>query len=243
MKLELYCARLNFFDQTELKKVLYLAYYHQKVEKIVDFTVSDVVAWFQKIHLPKPNSSRLNDNLQKSKKFIRGSNVKSFRLHASEIRELEAALPELNEKSEEILSDDSMLPSNIFMGTRGFIEKLSKQINASYENNIFDGCAVLMRRLLEVLLILSYEELKIDNLIRDQNTNYLLLDGIIKDSKLNPTLNLSRNAKANLDDFRKLGNFSAHKIHYNCTKKDIDQVKLEYRATIEELLYKSSILK
>jgi len=65
--------------------------------------------------------------------------------------------------------------------------------------------------------------------------------GIVNDAKTNSTLNLSRNAKSCLDQFRMLGNFSAHKIYYNCKRDDIGKVALEYRAIFEELLYKSGI--
>lgn len=41
--------------------------------------------------------------------------------------------------------------------------------------------------------------------------------------------------------FKDLGNYSAHKIWYNCTKGDIEQNALKYRTIIEELLYKSGI--
>ncbi len=118
---------------------------------------------------------------------------------------------------------------------------LIKQINCSYENNIFDGCAVLMRRLLEILLILSYQEFGIDAAIKDASGNYKMLNPIIDNAVNNTSLGLSRNTKEHLDTFRKLGNFSAHKIYYNAKKKSIDQVMLDYRATIEELLYKSKL--
>lgn len=45
------------------------------------------------------------------------------------------------------------------------------------------------------------------------------------------------------DVFRQLGNFSAHKIQYNANRKDIDNVQLRYRVTIEDLLYAAGIKK
>jgi hypothetical protein len=52
---------------------------------------------------------------------------------------------------------------------------------------------------------------------------------------------LSKASKDVLDEFRVLGNFSAHKIIYNCRREEIKKVAREYRAAIEELLYKSGI--
>lgn len=47
------------------------------------------------------------------------------------------------------------------------IQRICKQINASYENNLFDCAAVLMRRLLESLLVLSYQKNDIEADIMD----------------------------------------------------------------------------
>jgi hypothetical protein len=120
---------------------------------------------------------------------------------------------------------------------------LAKQINASYERNIFDGCAVLMRRLVEILMIHSYEHLNIADEIKDSSGNYQMLEAIIDKARSNNKLALSRNSKGCIEEFRKLGNFSAHKVYYNCTRAEIKPVILDYRALIEELLYKSGIRK
>jgi hypothetical protein len=98
-----------------------------------------------------------------------------------------------------------------------------------------------MRRLLEVMLILSYRKLGIENDIRDGNGNYQLLEGIANNAKTNGTLGLSRNSKDCLEIFRKLGNFSAHKIEYTCRREYIKPHIQEYRAVIVELLHKSGL--
>lgn len=232
-----------FLKQKEIDKVALLAFYKLKTNNVAEFDMDDIMTWFHDLNLPIPNSSRLKKNIEKSNIFIKGTQPKTFRLHANEINRLESIFPNLNLKDEEIECGETVLPEKLYTGTRGYIESLAKQINASYENNIFDGCAVLMRRLLEILLIHSYEKLGIQDLIKDRNGDYLLLEGIVSNAKGNTKLNLSRNTKNSLDDYRKLGNFSAHKIYYNCKRNDIDKLMMEYRATIEELLYKSDILK
>jgi hypothetical protein len=60
---------------------------------------------------------------------------------------------------------------------------------------------------------------------------------------MSAALSLSPATKACLDDFRIVGNFSAHKIYYNAKRADIKRVVLEYRAAIEELLYKAGLKK
>ena len=100
-----------------------------------------------------------------------------------------------------------------------------------------------MRRLLEIMLILSYEKLAIASEIKDSDNEYKNLNFIIGNAISNSPLSLSRNTRDCLDQFRKVGNFSAHKIHYNAKKSDIRNIALDYRAAIEELLYKSELIK
>lgn len=241
MKLANYSKKTELNDKVQIEKVRYLAYYYLRVNNLDQFGISDVSEWFDNLNYPIPNSSRLRTNFKKSKKFIRGSVSDSYRLHAREIQLLDSEYPELVIKSEDIIAPDIVLPQSLFENSRGFIESISKQINSSYDNNVFDGCAVLMRRLLEILLILSYENNGIENTIKDTQGNYILLNKIMKDATSNQTLSLSRNTKGCLDDFRHLGNFSAHKIYYNAKRSDLEKILLDFRAAIEELLYKSGI--
>jgi hypothetical protein len=192
------------------------------------------------IGFSKPNSSRLVANLKKSKFFIKGKRANSFTLSFSTQKELEHELPELDDKSEDIVSLDLILPENLYKSTRGYIEKICKQINASYENNIFDGTAVLMRRLLEILIIQSY--IHHNRLAEIQDGSEMKnLNSIINYTISNNAFTLSKGTKECLDDFRKLGNFSAHRIQYNCTKNEIKKVAMEFRVAIEELLYASGL--
>ena len=100
-----------------------------------------------------------------------------------------------------------------------------------------------MRRLIEILLILSYRHHSIETQIEDPTGGFKSLSKIIGDAKTNKTLGLSKPTKECIDEFRILGNFSAHRIEYNCKRGDIEKIRLDYRATVEELLYKAGIKK
>lgn len=238
-----FSKKVELLSQKEIDKVLLLAYFHQKISGNADFSRAHISEWFSLLGLPKPNLSRIEKNLSSSRDFIKGKTKDSFKLHPITFDRLQSEIPGIHVASEDVVSDDVILPKPVFENSRGFIESLSKQINASYEFNIFDGCAVLMRRLLEVMLILSYENLKIESSIQGSDGNYLMLERIVNDAKNNRTLKLSRDAKAVLEDFRTVGNFSAHKIYYNCCRSDLKKIAAHYRATIEELMYKSGIRK
>ena len=42
------------------------------------------------------------------------------------------------ESDEKIAENQTILPEKLYSNTRNYIEQLAKQINASYENNLFD---------------------------------------------------------------------------------------------------------
>ena len=68
-----------------------------------------------------------------------------------------------------------------------------------------------------------------------------MLERICNDAKTNLTLNLSR-IKNKLDTMRNIGNYASHRITYNTTKKDIDDIKTDLRVLLEELLYKAGFI-
>jgi len=241
MSLPSFAKIADLAKQTELEKVRRLSYYFHKTEGKRDFSAADVTTWFGTLHYHAPNTSRLMSRIASSKSFIRGAGKGEWRLHATDLDELQMLFPGVSSTSEDVISEDTVLPTSVYENTRGFVESLARQINASYEYNIFDGCAVLMRRLLEILLILSYEHHSNDQLIKLPGGSYKLLDQIISDAKQNASLKLTKDTKATLDTFRTLGNFSAHKIYYSCRRSDLKHSLAGFRTTIEELLYKSGL--
>jgi hypothetical protein len=224
---------------TELDKVCCLAFFHLRTEKIEEFTVTDASQWLMAVGGASPNRSRLEKRLHSSRNTIQGRN--GWRLSPKFAQSLDAKFLALLVKSQEIIDEGTILPEVDYTGTRGYIESLAKQINGSYEHNLFDGCAVLMCRLVEVLLILSYRKLNMERAIQDQAGNFLMLENIVHNAKSNSALGLSRNSKNSLDTFRLLGNFSAHKIEYICRREYIQPHIQDYRATIVELLHKAGL--
>jgi hypothetical protein len=241
MNLQDFAQRSVIVNKTELEKVLFLAYFYYQTEEKQEFSIPDISQWFSSLNFSQPNMSRLNTKLMKSKWFIKGNRKGLFRIQGKYLGDLQKSLSWVNEESEEIIFTGAILPESVFINTRGYIELIAKQINSSYEKNIFDGCAVLMRRLVEILLIHIYRKNNLEDLITNPEGQYKDLSVIIKDVKQNQKIGLSKGTKDCLDIFRLLGNFSAHKIEYNCRRDDIKKIAFEYRASIEELLYKAGI--
>ena len=239
MNLQEFSDKQNFLSKKEVEKVAYLAFYQLQINAQVDFIIDEVENWFKALHFSEPNASRLISNLKASSDFTRGERPKSFKLHAKKIKELQSLIPDISIKSTDIDSDGSILPNSLLDGKRSYIQQFGKQINSAYTNNIFDGCAVLMRRMVEVCLIHTYENLGIDSQIRYGPTKYKDLKEIIKDAITNPDVNLTPDTKDCLDEFRELGNLSAHQLYYNCKPEEINRVKKKFRLLVEELFNKA----
>lgn len=239
MNLEKFSELVGLVDLKELERCLHIVFYLTWKQPEKECDIQSVLEVFRELHFSQPNATRLKKNIAKDSRFIRASSKDRVRLHARSIKELQQKYPTFATLSEEIQANPVLIPDGIFDGPPTYIARLVQQINASFEQNIFDGCAVLMRRLLEILLIQSYVKIGIDNEIRGPNDAFMLLEGISNNAKTNSTLSLSRSSKVNLDAFRTLGNFAAHRIEYSTRKFDIEKVAHEYRATVEELAYKS----
>jgi hypothetical protein len=241
MTIKKFIKKVQLEDKTEIEKIELLAYFYSQGETGFEFTIEDSLIWLVDAGFSLPNKSRLKLHIRKSKNIIKGIKTDTYKLNHRRLTELEVTYGLQKEENEEIEPVDSIFPRDIFGVKRNYIQQLGKQINATYENNIFDGCAVLMRRLFEIMLIHTFEKIGSDTEIKNSDGSFKMLSDIVTIAKNKKELALSRNTKESLDQFRDIGNFAAHKIYYNTRKSDIDGIKINYRACIEELLYKSGI--
>jgi len=121
-------------------------------------------------------------------------------------------------------------------GTRGYIERVTNQINGCYEKGWFDGCAVMMRRLIETLIIECFEEHKIADKIKNPNGDFVYLADLIDKTLQEQGWNLGRNTKQALPRLKSVGDKSAHSRRYNAHREDIDKVSTDFRDVCQELL-------
>jgi len=136
-------------------------------------------------------------------------------------------------------SSEHVLAFGIVKGTRGYIERVCHQINGCYMNGWFDGCAVMMRRMIETLIIETFEHHKIDHKIKNPATgDFFFLKELI-DRTLQETSwgNLGRNAKQALPKLKSIGDQSAHSRRYNAHREDIDKLISDFRIVCQELIY------
>lgn len=234
-------VELDNHSQTE--QAVLLCYFHIKSTDEQVFDMKVVQELFSDAGYSPINSSRVKKSLIENKQMRIPKVMKtSLEFVPAVYQELDQKYASFWEDTDTITSDSELIDEIKFGGKRKYLTQLIRQINHSYANNCYDAAAVLMRRLFEVLLVLSYQNMGIDNEIKDSSgKGYVMLERIIGNAKGNQTLKLSR-IKSEFDAFRMVGNFSAHNITYTAGKKDIDDIKLNYRVMLEELYNKAGLI-
>jgi hypothetical protein len=139
--------------------------------------------------------------------------------------------------------DGGIFPLSILTNAkRGYLVTIGRQMNGCFTSTWYDAAAVMMRRLLEIAIIEAFEAKNLAGKIRDANGNYLQLTALIGVTLAEPTLTLSRNAKAALPQLREVGHMSAHGRYFTAKKEDVESVKSGCRIVVEELLHHAGLL-
>jgi hypothetical protein len=126
---------------------------------------------------------------------------------------------------------------SLVRGTRGYIERVSNQINGTYENGWYDACAVMIRRLIETLIIEVFERHGIEAKIKNGNGDFLYLRDLIDKMLSETAWNLSRNAKQSLPKLKDVGDKSAHSRRFVAQRGDLQPLLADIRTVTQELLF------
>ena len=137
---------------------------------------------------------------------------------------------------------ESVLAMDVVQGTRGYLEEIVSQINGCYEHQWYDGCAVLVRKLAEILIIEVYEAKGISHEIKDASDNFLMLSKLVQHIQNKTDWNLGRETKPCLDEMKKIGDHSAHVRNYLAKKSDIDRLlNTGLRVAVQELISRAGL--
>ncbi len=137
-------------------------------------------------------------------------------------------------------SNQPVLPNSLFFNTRGYLQSIVYQINRSYEHTCYDACAVMIRRLVEILIIECFENHQCASKIKNPSDDYLYLDDLIS-CTLAENWGLGRNTKLGLRKLKRIGDQSAHSRRYNARREYVDDVIIDLRTVAEELLYVAAL--
>lgn len=136
---------------------------------------------------------------------------------------------------------NQVVPYSIVKGTRGYIERVTNQINGCYEKGWFDSCAVMIRRLLETLIIECFEKYQIANKIKNAQGDFYFLSDLITITLSETSWNLSRNTKKSFPKLKDIGDKSAHSRRFNAQLSDVKDLISDIRLVVQELIYLSQL--
>lgn len=245
MQLLKFMEAVDLATKPETERATLLCFYHYKEDDETAFTMANISLWLEECNFSKPNTSRLKEHLLKGKgkSFLASKSVKgAIEFVPAVLQAMERDHGALWTDTMTIESHDDLIEEAKFCGKRPFLTRLIQQINFTYGNNCFDACAVLMRRLFEVLLVLAYQNKGIEAEITKPDGSHKMLEGIVKDAVQNKTLGIPARISKNFDAFREVGNNSAHSITYTAGKLDIDNIARDYRVMMEDLYNRAGLM-
>jgi hypothetical protein len=139
--------------------------------------------------------------------------------------------------------DEGLFPQAILVqSNRGYLATVGRQMNGCFSQGWYDGCAVMMRRLIEISIIEAFEHKAVAQKIKDSGGNYLHLTDLVARALTEPALPLSRNAKKYLPQLRDVGHMSAHGRYFLVQKEDLEKLQQGCRVIVEEFLHHAGLL-
>jgi len=234
-----FAQRIAEVATTHLDRALAFLWYYGYSQEYEERTPSELASDLHDEGFPRPNVTRLRDDLRGSRFAVRGSRKGAYKLDLRRKSSLDEKYRDLlNIKVVEVTG--SVLNPDLVENTRGYLERLVHQINGTYDFGFYDGTAVLSRRLMESLLIEVYiyekrtEEIKKDGA-------FFQLERLIAYVRQDTALTLGRNTAKTMTEVKQLGDTAAHDRVYTTQKADIDDARPKFRRLIQELLALSGI--
>lgn len=127
--------------------------------------------------------------------------------------------------------------------SRGYLVSVGRQMNGCYKAGWYDGCAVMMRRLLETSIVEAFEARGLAASIQDPKTkDFFKLTPLIDAALNEKSWNLPKNVRKHLSELRDLGHKSAHSRYYLAKQPDIDKCAGVYREAVEAFLHLAKLL-
>ncbi|WP_422004917.1 hypothetical protein [Roseivirga pacifica] len=235
-ELETFIEKVEDFENlNSSKQIDFFAYFLLIERKNDGFTSKEIGECFDLLQLPAYSNipSYLSSKSKgKDKKYLLKN--KKYYLQRTFKNELDGqvGVPKLPSN---VHSD--FFPIEIFNETRGYLKIIANQALLSYNKGIYDGCSVLTRKLIEILIIECFERHGIENQIKTQSGNFLYLSDLITEFLKEPAWNIGRNAKNSLPKIKNLGDKSAHNRRYIARENDLQGIRENVRTVIEELVH------
>ena len=133
-------------------------------------------------------------------------------------------------------ADEPVVYLSLVRNTRGYIERVVHQINGAYSKGWYDACAVMIRRLVETLIVETFEEHNIADKIKNKTGDFCYLGDLITRTLSEGSWNLGRRTRSALPRLKDVGDLSAHSRRFNAQRQDIDKLMSDLRVVVQEFV-------
>jgi len=230
---------LSTLELSHVERAVALLWYYRQTQEFEERTASELAGDLHDEGFPKPNITRLRQNLARSRFTIRGRRDGSFQIDVRRLSQLEEKYGNFL-TIKKVAVTDSIIPNDWIAGTRVYLERLVHQINGCYEYGFYDACAALCRRLTESLIIEMYIYKRRHHEIQEDGA-FFGLERLIAYVRADKKLTLGRNTPKTMTDIKQLGNTAVHARFCVTQKQDIDDLQARYRRMIQDLLSSTNI--
>lgn len=220
---------------TAAERAVAVLWWHGMEDHNAAMTAAAIVAALEGGGFPRQNVHRLRVALEADRRTSKVTG-KGFRIRIAARAALDETYGPLLDVCP-VKPSNAVLPMEVVKDTRGYIERVALQLNASYEQGLFDCCAVMCRRILETLIIEVYEADGRAVLLKGADGHFQMFAGLLGVLEADKTYNLGRNAVQGLKAFKALGDLSAHNRRFNARRDDIDRIRDGLRVAVEELVH------
>lgn len=230
-----FAQKLSTLGLSQADLAVALLWFRQHRNQGNDAAAGELGAKLHSYSLTGPvNISRLKTQLAGHTATVKGTKPDTFKLKLSQIPALDKAYVPLTGAKPPAVAH-VLLPEAQTAGSRVYLMRISWQLNGSYEAGFYDGCAVMMRRLLETLLIAAFEHAKHGAAIKSAG-DYLGFGEIIGVASSGRFIKLARGTGKVLERIKTIGDTAAHHPTYITVQTDIDEVSHEFRRVVSELM-------
>lgn len=232
-ELEIFISRIPDFNQKSASELIdFFAFFLQKNNTQNSFTASQIKKCFDKLSLsPYSNISvYLNRNTGSKGKYLKQKG--GYSLSRSTKEQISLMVSEVIKRPVSY----NLLDISIFEHTPYYLKQIAEEMIRCYDDGHYNATLVLMRKLIETLIIECFEKYNIDSSIKNTNGAFYYLSDLIPKYLTSTKWNASRNIKRSLEAIKKYGDLSAHNRRFLAKKSDIDNLRIELRQALQEII-------
>lgn len=233
-----FCEVVKKLERSNTEKALAILWYRDRQHPDAAMTSGQLTRILVDHHVGTPHATQLAVTIRKTK--LANELKAGFTLKPGSRKIIHDWLPTGIDGMQPAMDHSAgYLPDAVWVGTRGYIESVCKQLNGCFRASYYDAASVMLRRLMETLIIEAYEHLKRESEIKDGDGNYFMLKHLVDRASGRPPhagLNLGRDAKKNLEDVKALGDRSAHNRRFVAHAPDLINIQAGVRTAAQELI-------